>query len=90
MANLDFAAMCLAVPNYVPCWFGVTPVGGANTGLHQWRRICWCVRGRYSGSAHLCDGELDVGNGLGEHCVDVHQILDGGVLLNCCICQIVK
>ena len=48
------------------------------------------MRGWYSGSAHLCDGELDVGNGLGEHCIGGHQVLDGGVLLNCHICWIVN
>ncbi len=30
------------------------------------------MRGRYSGGAHLCDGELDFSNGLGERCVGGH------------------
>ncbi len=40
--------------------------------------------------AHSCNGELDVGNGFGEHCIGGHQVLNGGILLNGCICQIVK
>ncbi len=48
------------------------------------------MRGWYSSNTHLCDGELDVHNGLGEPCIGGHQVLDGGVLLNCCICQIVE
>jgi hypothetical protein len=82
--------MCLAVPNLVPSWFCVAPVGEANTGFHQWGGNCWCGRGWDSGSAHLCNGELDVGDGFGEHCIGGHQVLDGGVLLNCCVCQIIK
>ncbi len=89
VANLDLVAVCPAVPNFVPSWFVVTPVGRANMGPHQWGGSCWCMRVRYSGSAHLCDGELEVGNGLGWHCIGGHQVLDGGVLLNCCDCQIV-
>jgi hypothetical protein len=33
VANLDLVAMCPAVSDLVPSWFGATPVGGANTGL---------------------------------------------------------
>ncbi len=90
MTNLDLVAVCPAVTNLVPSWFGVTPVGGVNTCLRQWGGSCWCVRGWYSGGAHSCDGEFDVGNGFGEHCVGGHQVLDGSVLLNCCVCQIVE
>jgi hypothetical protein len=90
VANLGLVAMHLAVPNLVPSWFGVTPVGRANTGLCQWDGGCWCRRGWDSSSAHLCNAELDVGNGFGEHCVGGHQVLDGDVLLNCCICQIIE
>ncbi len=59
-------------------------------GLHQLGWSCWCVRGWDFGSAHWCNGDLDVGNGFGEHCVDGHQVLNGGVLLSCCLCQIIK
>jgi hypothetical protein len=55
VANLDLVAMCPAVPNFVPCWFGVTPVGGANMGLRQWGGSCWCVRGWDSGGTHSCN-----------------------------------
>ncbi len=33
---------------------------------------------------------LDVGNGFAERCIGGHQVFDGGVLLNCCACQIVE
>jgi hypothetical protein len=46
VANLDLVAMCPAVPDHVPSWFGVSLVGGANTYLHQQGRSCWCV--------HIC------------------------------------
>jgi hypothetical protein len=90
VANLDLVAVCPAVPNLVPSWFGVAPVEGANTGLHQWGRSCRCGRGWDSGGAHSCNGELDVGNGFGGHCIGGHQVLGGGVLLNWCVCQIIK
>ncbi len=45
LANLDLVAVCPAVPNLVPSWFGVTPVVGANSGLCQWGGSCWCGRG---------------------------------------------
>ncbi len=90
MANLDLVAVSPAVSNFVPSWFGVTPVGGVNTCFCQWGRRSWCVRGWDSNGAGSCDGEPDVGDGFGEHCVSGHQVLDGGVLLNCHICQIVK
>ncbi len=94
VANLDLVAMCPAVPNFVPSWFGVIPVGGANTGLCQWGGSCWCIRGWdsgwNSGGAHLYDGELYVDDSLGERSVGGNQFLDGGALLNCCVCQIIK
>ncbi len=31
VANLDLVVVCPAVPDFVPSWFGVTPVAGANT-----------------------------------------------------------
>ncbi len=33
---------------------------------------------------------MDVGDGLGERCAGGHQVHSGGVLLNCCIRQIVE
>ncbi len=48
------------------------------------------MRRWYSGSAHLCNRELDVGNGLDERCIGGHQVLGDGVLLNCRVCQIVQ
>jgi hypothetical protein len=38
----------------------------------------------------LCDGELDVSNSFGECCIGGNWVLDGGILLNGCIHQIVK
>ncbi len=38
----------------------------------------------------MCKGELDVGNGFGERCVGGHQVLNGIVFLNCCVCQIIE
>ncbi len=35
VANLDLVAVSPAVPDFVPSWFGVTPVVGANTCLRQ-------------------------------------------------------
>ncbi len=90
VANFDLVSMCPAVSNFVPCQFGDTPVGGANTGFYQWGGRCCCMRGWYSGSTHSCNVELDVSNGLDEHCVGGHKVLDGGVLLDCYICKIVK
>ncbi len=88
MANLDLISMYPACPTLVGV--SVTPVGGANTGLCQWGGRCCCMRRWYSSSAHLCNGELDVHNGLGEHFVGGHQVLDGGTFLNCHICKIVE
>ncbi len=48
------------------------------------------MRGWYFGGAHLCNGESDVGDGLGEHCIGGHQVLVIGVLLNYCVCKIVE
>ncbi len=90
VANLDLVAVRLAVTNLFPSRFGVAPVRGADTGFRHWGRSCWCGRGWDTGSTHLCDGELDVGNGFGEHCIGGHQVLDGGILLNGCIHQIVE
>jgi hypothetical protein len=91
VANLDLVTMRPAVPNLVPCRFGAAPVRGADMGFHQQGRSHWCGRGWDDASgAHLCDGELDVGNGFGERCVGGYQVLNGGILLNGCICQIVK
>jgi hypothetical protein len=75
VANLDLAAMRPAVPGLVPSWFGVTPVGGANTSLRQWGGSFWCGRGGDSGGAHSCNGKLDVSNGFGERCIDGHELL---------------
>jgi hypothetical protein len=90
MANLDLVSVCPAVPNLVPSRFGVAPVRGADTGFHHWGGSHWCGRGWDAGGAHLCNGELDVGDGFGEHCVGGHQVLDVGILLNGCVCQIVE
>ncbi len=90
MSNLDLVSMCSAVPDLVPSRFGVAPVGGADTGFCHWGGSCWCGRGWDSSGAHLCNGELDVSNGFGEHCVGGHQVLNGAVLLKCCVCQIIK
>ncbi len=38
----------------------------------------------------MCNRELDVDNCFGERCVGGHQILDGFLLLSCCICQIIE
>ena len=90
MSNLDLVTVCPAVPDLVPSWFCVAPVGGANTGFRQWGGSCWCRRDWDSGGAHSCNRELDVGDGFGKHCVGGHQVLDGDVLLNCCVCQIIE
>ncbi len=75
MANLDVVTVCPAVPDLVPSRFGVAPVRGADTGLRQWDRSSWCGRGWDAGRAHLCDGELDVGDGFGECGVGGNQVL---------------
>jgi hypothetical protein len=90
VANLDLVAVHPAVPNLVPSRFGVAPVRGADTGFCQGGRNSWCRRGWDASHAHLCDGELDVGNGFGECGVGGDQVFDGCVLLNGCVCQIVK
>jgi hypothetical protein len=90
VSNLDLVFMCPAVPDLAPSRFGVALVGVADAGFHHWGGSCWCGRGWDSGGALLCNGELNVGNGFGERCIDGHQVLDGGVLLNCCICQIIE
>jgi hypothetical protein len=79
VSNLELVSMCPAVPNLVPSRFGVAPVGGADMGFHHWGRSCWCGRGWDSGSAHLRDGQLDVGDGFGECCIGGHQVLNGVV-----------
>jgi hypothetical protein len=90
VANLDLVTVRPAVPGLVPSRFGVVPVRGADTCFHQWGGSRWCGRGWDSGSAHSCNGELDVSNVFGEHCIGGHQVLDGGIFLNGCICQTVK
>ncbi len=83
-------AVCPAVPNLVPSRFGVAIVRGADMGLHQGGRSSGCGRGWDAGRTHLCDGELDVGDGFGECGIGGDQVFNGGVLFNGCICQIVK
>ncbi len=90
MANLDLVTMCPAVPDLVPRRFGVAPVRGVDMGFCQGDRSSQWGRGWNAGSAHSCNGELDVDYGFGEHCVGDHQVLYGGILLNGCICKIVK
>ncbi len=90
MANLDLVAMRPAVPDLVPSRFGVAPVRGADTGFHQGGRSSWCGQGWDTGRAHLCDGELDVGDGFGECGIGGDQVFDCGVLLNGGVCQIVE
>jgi hypothetical protein len=88
--NLDLVAVRPAVPNLVPSRFGVAPVRGADTGFHHRGGSLCCRRGWDAGSAHSCDGELDFGDGFGEHCIGGYQVLNGGILLNGCVCLIVK
>jgi hypothetical protein len=66
VANLDLVTMCPAVPNLVPSRSGVAPVRGADTKVCQGGGSSRCWRGWDAGRAHLCDGELDVGNGFGR------------------------
>jgi hypothetical protein len=79
-----------AVSNLVPSRFGVAPVRGVGTGVRQGGGSCLCGRGWDAGRAHLCNGELNVGNGFGECGVGGNQVFDGGILLNGCVCQIVE
>jgi hypothetical protein len=90
MANLDLVAVRPAVSNLVPSRFGVVPVRGADTGVHQGGGSCWYGRGWEAGHADLCDGELDVGDGFGECGIGGDQVFDGGIILYSRICQIVK
>jgi hypothetical protein len=90
VANLDLISVCPAVPDFVPSRFGVAPVRGVDTGFCHWGRSHWCGRGSDAGGTHLCDQELDVSKGFVEHCISSHQVLDGGVLFNGCLCQIVE
>ncbi len=90
MANLDLVAVRPAVSNLVPSRFDVAIVRGADTGFRQGGGSSWCRRGWDAGCAHLCNGELDVGNGFGECGIGGNQIFNGGVLLNGRVCQIVK
>jgi hypothetical protein len=90
VANLDLVTMRLAVPDLVPSRFGVALVRGADTGIRQGGGSSWCGKGWYAGCAHSCDGELDVGNGFDECGIGGNQVFDGGILLNGCVCQIVK
>jgi hypothetical protein len=90
VANLDLVAMHPAVPDLVPSRFVVAPVRRADTSFHQGGGSSRCGRGWDTGRAHSCNGELDVGNGFGECDIGGDQVFDGGVLLNGCVCQIVK
>jgi hypothetical protein len=89
MANLDLVALRSALFNLVPR-FGVAPVRGADTGIHQGGGSYWYRRGWDAGRAHLCNGELDVGDGFGECGVGDDQVFDGGIIFSGRICQIVK
>ncbi len=80
MSNLDLVSMCPAVPSLVSSRFGVSPVGGADMALHHCGGSSWCRRGWDSSGVHLCNGDLDLGNGFGERCVGGYQVLNGGVL----------
>jgi hypothetical protein len=88
VANLNLVAVHPAVPNLVPCRFGVAPVRGVDTGFRQWGRSSRYKIGWAAGCAHLCNGKLDFGNGFGECGISGNQVFDGGVLLNGRICQI--
>jgi hypothetical protein len=90
VANFDLVTLCPAVPKLVPSRFGVAPVRGADTGFRHWGGSHWCRRSWDASGAHLCNRELDFSNGFGEHCVGGHQVFDGVILLNGCICQIVE
>jgi hypothetical protein len=56
VTNLNLVPMRPAVPDLVPCRFGVAPVRRVDTGFHQWGGSCWRSRGWDAGSAHSCDG----------------------------------
>ncbi len=90
MANLDLVAVLPAVSKFIPSRFGVAPVRGADTGVHQGGGSCWYGRGWDAGRAHLCNGKLDFGDGFGECGVGGDQVFDGGILLNGHVCQIVE
>ena len=89
-SNLDLVFVCPAVPNLVLSRFGNAPVRGVDTGIRQGGGSSWCRRGWDTDHAHLCDGELDVGDGFGECGVGGNQVFNGGILLNGHVCQIVK
>ncbi len=61
-----------------------------DTGICQGGGSSRCRRGWDASRAHLCNGELDVGNGFGECGIGGNQVFDGGIFLNGCVCQIVK
>ncbi len=86
VANLDLLSVHPAVTDLIPSRFGVVPVRGVDTSFRQWGGSRWCGRGWDASGNHSCNQELDVGDGFGEHCIGGHQVFDGGVLLNCCIC----
>ncbi len=90
MANLDLVAVRPAVSSLVPSRFGVAPVRGVDTGIHQGGRSCWYGRGWDADRAHLCNGELDVGDGFCECGIGCDQVFDGGILLNGCVFWMVK
>jgi hypothetical protein len=82
VANLNLVTVHPAVPDLFPSRFGVAPVRGVDTGVRQGGKSSWCRRGWDAGRAHLCNGELDVGNGFGECGIGGDQVFDGDILLN--------
>ncbi len=66
MANLNLVAVRPAVSNLVPRRFGVAPVRRTDAGFRQWGESSRCGRCWAADRAHLCDGELDVGDGFDE------------------------
>jgi hypothetical protein len=90
VANLDLVTMHPAVSDFVPSRFGVAPVREADTGFRQRGGSRWCGRGWDTGGAHSCNGEFDVGDCFGEPCIGGQKILNGGILLNGCVHQIVE
>ncbi len=90
MSNFNLVAMRPAVPDLVSCRFDVALVRGADTDFRKWGGSSRCGRGWATGCTHLCNGELDVGDGFGECGIGGNQAFDGGVVLNGHVCQIVK
>ncbi len=90
VTNVDLVTAHPAVTKLVPSRFGVAPVRETETGICQGDRSSQCRRDWDACGAHLCDGELDVGDGFGECRVSGDQVLDGGILLNGHVCHIVE